>query len=123
MVAIMHKALTTEPPAPSQLSVTAPPSFDAVVRRAMAKRPEDRFPSASAFAEVMRGAFANQAGPPVSEDEATMVAATVPPHQPPTTAGPPPPRTVPVSTSALRSNTPIIATVALVVLGGVGGGA
>ena len=44
MSAIMHKALNTEPPAPSQLSVTAPPSFDAVVRRAMAKRPEDRFP-------------------------------------------------------------------------------
>jgi serine/threonine protein kinase len=123
MSAIMHKALNTEPPAPSLLSVTAPPSFDGVVRRAMAKRPEDRFPSASAFAEAMRGAFANQAGPPVSEDEATMVAATVPPHQPPTTAGPPPPRTVPVSTSALRSNTPIIAAVALVVLGGVGGGA
>ena len=34
MSAIMHKALNTEPPAPSQLSVTAPPSFDAVVRRA-----------------------------------------------------------------------------------------
>ena len=36
MSAIMHKALNTEPPAPSQISVTAPPSFDAVVRRAIA---------------------------------------------------------------------------------------
>ncbi len=44
MSAIMHKALNTDPPVPSQLSVTAPPSLDAVVRRAMAKRPEDRFP-------------------------------------------------------------------------------
>ena len=69
MSAIMHKALNTEPPAPSQLSVTAPPSFDAVVRRAMAKRPEDRFPSASAFAEAMRAALASQAEPAVVEDE------------------------------------------------------
>ena len=67
MSAIMHKALNTEPPAPSQLSVTAPPSFDAVVRRAMAKRPEDRFASASAFAEAMRGALAHPAESAVSD--------------------------------------------------------
>src|SRR5579864_1912080 len=68
MSAIMHKALNTEPPAPSQLSVTAPPSFDSVVRRAMAKRPEDRFASATAFADAIRIALAKQAEP-ASEDE------------------------------------------------------
>ena len=66
MSAIMHKALNTDPPVPSLLSVTAPPSFDAVVRRAMSKRPEDRFPSAGAFAEAIRGALANQAEPAVA---------------------------------------------------------
>ena len=80
MSAIMHKVLNTEPPVPSLLSVTAPPSFDAVVRRAMSRRPEDRFPSAGAFAEAMRVALANQAEPAVREDEATLVAA--PPPQP-----------------------------------------
>ena len=75
MSAIMHKALNTEPPVPSLLSVTAPPSFDAVVRRAMAKRPEDRFPSAGAFAEAIRVALAAHAEPAVHEDEATMIAA------------------------------------------------
>ena len=60
MSAIMHKALNTEPPAPSQLSVTAPPAFDAVVRQAMAKRPEDRFASANG---VRRG-DAGRAGAP-----------------------------------------------------------
>ena len=75
MSAIMHKALNTEPPAPSQLSVTAPPSFDAVVRRAMAKRPEDRFASASAFAEAMqRRPGATRRNRPSDEDETTMVA-------------------------------------------------
>ena len=92
MSAIMHKALNTEPPAPSQLSVTAPPSFDAVVRRAMAKRPEDRFPSARAFAEAIRAALASQAEPAVGEDEATMVAgaAQPPPHRARPTPAPPP---------------------------------
>ncbi len=86
--AIMHKALNTEPPWPSQLSVTAPPAFDTVVKRAMAKRPEDRFPSATAFAEAIRAAVS---APPVpvapveSEDEATMVSSAPsygrwPPH-------------------------------------------
>ena len=74
MSAIMHKALNTDPPAPSQISVTAPPSFDAVVRRAMAKRPEDRFATAKAFIEAVRVAVANPVEP-MSEDEATMVTA------------------------------------------------
>jgi tRNA A-37 threonylcarbamoyl transferase component Bud32 len=77
MSAIMHKALNTEPPAPSQLSVTAPPAFDAVVRRAMAKRPEDRFASATAFIEAVRTAVANPVEA-INEDEATMVAAPLP---------------------------------------------
>jgi serine/threonine-protein kinase len=56
--AVMHKALHTEPPPPSSLSVTAPRAFDAVVARALAKRPEDRFPFAAAFAEAVRAAAA-----------------------------------------------------------------
>jgi hypothetical protein len=54
--AVMHKALHTEPPPPSQLSVTAPRAFDAVVAKALAKRPEDRFASAKAFADAIRAA-------------------------------------------------------------------
>src|SRR5215472_2464043 len=56
MSAIMHKALNTEPPLPSQLNVTSPPSFDAVVRRAMAKHPEERYPTAAAFAAALHHA-------------------------------------------------------------------
>jgi len=105
MSAIMHKALNTDPPLPSQLSVTAPPSFDEVVRRAMAKRPEDRFPSAKAFAEAIRAAMTRQAEPRVAETEATLVSAPPPPPPPPraaaapaslqraTPADPPPPST------------------------------
>ncbi len=53
--AIMHKALHTEPVAPSQLSVGALPALDPIVLKAMAKRPEDRYASAAAFAGALRG--------------------------------------------------------------------
>ncbi|MEO3475780.1 serine/threonine-protein kinase, partial [Roseomonas sp. CAU 1739] len=82
--AVMHKALNTEPPPPSQLSVTTPRGFDAVISRALAKRPEDRYRSAAEFAEAIRQAVHAQApapeptglpGLPGLNDDATMVSA------------------------------------------------
>ena len=55
---IMHKALNTDPPKPSQLSETVNPSVDAVVARAMAKRPHQRFQSAKEFAETLSARLA-----------------------------------------------------------------
>jgi serine/threonine-protein kinase len=130
--AIMHKALNTEPPWPSQLSVTAPPAFDAVVKRAMAKRPEERYASATAFLEAVRAALhapsTPAAEPAVSEDEATMVAAPAP-RPVPVTAAPAAVRPVspaPSVTSApakRSSPLPMIATAAAVVIVAAGGGA
>src|ERR1700691_247753 len=62
MSAIMHKALNTEAPMPSQISVTVPRPFDSVVRKAMAKRPDDRYGSAAEFMAAIRTAAA---APPV----------------------------------------------------------
>ncbi len=73
MTAIMHKALTTTPPRPSELAVTSPASLDAVVAKAMARRPEDRFDTADAFAAALR-AHADVPDDPFASDE-TMVAA------------------------------------------------
>ncbi len=86
MSAIMHKALNTQAPRPSDLSVTAPPALDAVVAKAMAKRPEDRFESASAFAEAIKTAMAGggmaasplPGGDPLADDDSTMMAAKPP---------------------------------------------
>jgi serine/threonine-protein kinase len=75
MSAIMHKALNTEAPFPSQISVTAPRPFDAVVRRAMAKRPEDRYPSAADFMAAIRAA--SLAPPPAPSEEDDNSEATV----------------------------------------------
>jgi serine/threonine-protein kinase len=118
MSAIMHKALNTEPSAPSKLSVTAPPSFDAVVRRAMAKRPDDRFPSASAFAEAIRAALTHQSEPVVSEGETTLLASPTPQRYPTGT----PRRIEPVAVPARRSLKPIVVAAVLVLASAGGGG-
>jgi hypothetical protein len=85
MTAIMHKALNTEPPAPSQIAVTVPSAFDAVVCRAMAKRPEDRFQSASEFMAAIRDAIAASARPHNRGAQAAIVT----PSRTPVPAAPP----------------------------------
>jgi eukaryotic-like serine/threonine-protein kinase len=66
----MHKVLNTEPPRPSNISVTSPLGLDGVVATAMAKRPEQRFASAAAFAAALKTAL--ETAP--ADAEATMVA-------------------------------------------------
>ena len=44
---IMHRVLNEEPTPPSVLNVQVPKAYDAVLRRAMAKRPNERFQTAS----------------------------------------------------------------------------
>jgi serine/threonine-protein kinase len=67
---IMHKALTTEPPAPSNLSTTSPRALDSVVARGMAKRAEDRFGTAAAFMAAIRAGFARMGLAAAPEDAA-----------------------------------------------------
>jgi predicted Ser/Thr protein kinase len=81
VTAIMHKALHSDPPPPSCLAVTIPPGLDAVVARAMAKRPQDRYRTAEAFAAALRAALA--AGPALPQGEATVVLSPLPPPSPP----------------------------------------
>ena len=60
---IMHKVLSVDPPAPSMLNVQVPKPFDAVIARAMAKRPEDRFQTALEFAGAIRMAAEGKTAP------------------------------------------------------------
>ncbi|MBL8487956.1 MAG: serine/threonine protein kinase, partial [Rhodocyclaceae bacterium] len=59
LTTIMHKVLNEEPPAPSILNVQVPRPFDALVKKAMAKRPDERFQSGREFAAALAAA-ANQ---------------------------------------------------------------
>jgi serine/threonine-protein kinase len=80
--AVMHKVLNTEPVPPSALSATSPPALDAVVMRALAKRPDDRWPDARAFAAAIEAAIAAPAAAPVQvaapAEDATFVSSAMP---------------------------------------------
>lgn len=71
---IMYQVLHDTPPGPSTLAIEQPPPerFNAVVARALAKRPEDRFASAA----QMRAALLEAAGRPIAPHVslATMMA-------------------------------------------------
>ncbi|MDP2640045.1 MAG: serine/threonine-protein kinase, partial [Betaproteobacteria bacterium] len=71
---IMHKVLMEDPLPPSTLNVQVPKPFDAVIKKAMAKRPEERFQTAREFAEAIRAAAAGKAPP---DPDATVVATVV----------------------------------------------
>jgi serine/threonine protein kinase len=115
MSAIMHKALNTDPPSPSQLSVTAPPSFDAVVRRAMARRPEDRYRSATEFAAAIRAALSASAEP-ASQDEVTQVTMAARPRADPGVAAASASGEVPASQPVGRLPVPVMAAGAVLLL-------
>ncbi len=124
----MQKVLKEDPLPPSSLNVQAPAGMDAVVRKALAKRPEDRFQTAREFADALRaaapGVSLSTAEPTlVGAADATLVTAAAAPR--PLTdapaAAPPAPAAVPVATER-KSQTVAVALmigVAVVALGGV----
>lgn len=69
LTTIMHKVLKEDPPWPSVLNVHVPTRLDAVVKRAMAKRPEDRFQSAADFRRALDAALSGAQ----ADNDATMV--------------------------------------------------
>ena len=72
----MQKVLKEEPLAPSTLNVQLPPAIDAVVRKALAKRADDRFQSAHEFSVALRAAIhatgATRSAAISSDADATM---------------------------------------------------
>jgi eukaryotic-like serine/threonine-protein kinase len=68
---IMHKVLQEEPLPPSTLNVQVPRPFDGVVKRALAKRPDERFQTAREFAEAIKAAVEGREAPAATD--ATVV--------------------------------------------------
>ena len=59
---VMHQIIHENPPRPSERQPALHPAFDAVLARAMAKRVEDRYPSAQAFLDALTAAYMQQTG-------------------------------------------------------------
>ncbi len=56
MIQLMYQHLQNQPPPPSQWNPEIKPAVDAVILRALAKKPEARFPSVKDFARALRQA-------------------------------------------------------------------
>ena len=72
---IMYKVLREEPLPPSTLNLTLPAAWDAVVKKAIAKVPADRFQTAKEFADAIRAAAVRRG------DDPTCVGSYTPPIQ------------------------------------------
>jgi len=77
--ATMHKVLEEDPLPPSRFNVQVPGAMDAVVRKALAKRPDERYQNADEFAAALRAAAEKQPAPAadataLAAPEATLLA-------------------------------------------------
>ena len=131
---IMYKVLHEEPLAPSLLNVALPAAFDAVVKKAMAKNPDERYQTAQEFAQAIKATLgaasaAVAADPDRTELSVAPVAAAPAPKPAPTAANAapnagskasPPPLWEQTATGATakagksKSNAALVAVVAVV---------
>ena len=130
---IMHKVLKEEPLPPSMLNVTLPPTWDAVVKKAMAKNPAERYQTAAEFAAAIKAAVSSQSGDrtvvnldAVAGSDATLVnmtpSAAAPIAAPRATAAPTPVSAQTPAPIRARFNTGVLVGVAAAILVVVGGG-
>jgi len=80
---IMHRVLNESPPPPSVLNVQVPKGFDEVLRRALAKRPDERYQSAADMEQAIAaasaaGASAGGAPTPALAGSQTLVRSQAP---------------------------------------------
>ncbi|HXE49842.1 MAG TPA: serine/threonine-protein kinase, partial [Ramlibacter sp.] len=75
---IMYKVLREEPVPPCELNLSLPATLDAVMKKALAKQPGQRFQSGREFAQALQAAIAGQAAAPVAALTPEPAVAAVP---------------------------------------------
>jgi serine/threonine-protein kinase len=110
---IMYKVLREEPVPPSQINLALPAALDIVVKKALAKNPNERFQTGKDFAKLLQAAVTAQRETPV---RAEPVEAPPPPEQASTS----PART---ETAAKKSKAAPIAVAAVASIAAVAAGA
>ena len=124
----VQKVLKEDPLPPSILNVQVRPAFDAVVRRALAKRPEERFADADEFAAALRAAATTESA---AGADATMAfranaqgiaADSTVAVKPAPTATPPPTDSTPGTTTARTRRVPAVAIAAAFAAVAIGAG-
>ncbi len=77
---IMHKVMHVDPINPSELNVSVPTAFDAEIKKALAKNPDDRFQTAAEFAKAIQEAInrgASGKNAKKTKDDATVLQPSV----------------------------------------------
>jgi hypothetical protein len=129
-MAVLYAHMTEPPPAVTPLAPDVPRAIDAVVARALAKEPDERYPSAGDLARAVAAALAGQHP---AEPERTVATGRAAPGAP-VSFTPPPPAPAPAVaaapappshvTSVLpQRGTPWLAVVVVLAILAVGGGA
>ncbi len=115
---IMYKVLREEPLAPSMLNVALPPAFDTVVKKAMAKNPDDRYQNAQEFSDAIKAAVNGKTTDATLVNLPQQARATVtPPKADSTTAA------SNASSDAKASQAPLLAIAAVAAAIAIGGAA
>ena len=109
---IMYKVLREEPLPPSTLNLTLPPAWDAVVKKAIAKVPADRFQSAKEFSDAIRAAAMRKG------DDPTYVGSYSGLNNPDVTALKPPPVQPIQVQSAVPAQAPVVDPIVFSTMGG-----
>ncbi|MCP5267545.1 MAG: protein kinase [Zoogloeaceae bacterium] len=135
LTTIMHKVLKEEPLAPSELNVQVPRGFDALIRKALAKRPDERFQSAQAFIAALQSTVQNATDADATvidtatDPEATVLGMPEPPPAASTAKASPAPAATPAfspeSAPALPKRSPALAfaIIGALAVAGLGSGA
>jgi serine/threonine-protein kinase len=88
---IVYKIVSGDPPESFRLNTTLSPQIDEVLRRGLAKRPENRYPNCASFVGALEMACAESRGWRTLAAGASGVLPTMAVEPPPAVAPPPPP--------------------------------